>query len=348
MKIGTFNLVQKRDPQASAAVTFQQLLHEVRLAEAVGMDMVWIAEHHFSSYGLSVSPLMTAAWLAGKTASIRFAPGVLVLPLYDPLRLIQEYSMLSLMTEGRIDFGIGTGYQGYEFERYRVPITEAGDRTIEIMDLFHQAIETGKVAYRGKYYDIPETGIAVHAHAKTPAIFAAAALRHPTFPRMAARRGYIPMLSPGWSPFQQVVDQRAFYDAIAREEGVDPKSLPMTVMRFVHVTDSKQDALAAAEAFRYSTRAATAFRFNYAQFDRNAPLDLPAKDEPSLDDIVRNAIIGDAQTCIERIVDEARTLRASHYACMMSVGGLDAARVTRSIEKMGKDVMPAVRRAMAA
>lgn len=344
MRIGTFNLVQKRDPNALAKDTFSDLLEDVRLMEDIGMDNVWIAEHHFSSYGLSVSPLMTASWLAGHTRRIRFAPGVLVLPLYDPLRLVQEYEMLSLMTDGRIDFGIGTGYQGYEFERFRVPLEEAGDRSMEIMDIFHQVIETGRINYQGQHYSIPDTGIAVRAHETQPTVFIAAALKHPSLPRLAVRRGYVPMLSPGWSSFQQVVQQREFYDGLAREEGVDPATVPLALMRFVHVTDSRDDALKAAEAFRYSTRAATAFRFGYADFDRNAPKDIPARDEPSLDEIIANTIIGDAETCARRIIEEARQVRATHYSCMMNVGGMDRRMVTRSLELMGRDVMPAVRR----
>lgn len=346
MQIGTFNLVQKRHPKVPAEETFRDLLEDTQLAEDIGMDQVWIAEHHFSSYGLSVSPLMTASWLAGRTRRIRLAPGVLVLPLYEPLRLVQEYEMLSLMSDDRIDFGIGTGYQGYEFERFRVPLSEAGDRSLEIMDIFHQVIDTGRVNYNGKFYQIPDTGIAVRAHKTTPTVFMAAALKHPKLPQLALKRGYVPMLSPGWGRFQQVVEQREFYDSLAREEGVDPANVPLTLMRFVHVTDSRDDALKAAEAFRYSTRAASAFRFNYAEFDGDAPRDIPARDEPSLDEIIENTIIGDAETCAEKIIKEAQEVRATHYACMMNVGGMSRRMVTSSLEKMGSDVMPAVRAAL--
>lgn len=346
MRIGTFNLVQKRDPNLPAEVTFNELVEDAQIAEAIGMDQVWIAEHHFSSYGLSVSPLMTASWLAGHTKKIRLAPGVLVLPLYEPLRLIQEYQMLALMSGDRIDFGIGTGYQGYEFERFRVPLAEAGDRSIEIMEIFHQIIDTGRVNYKGKYYEIPDTGIAVRAHKASPTVFMAAALKHATLPRLALKRGYVPMLSPGWGRFEQVVAQRQFYDDLAVQENVDPATVPLTLMRFVYVTDKKDDARKAAEAFRYSTRAATAFRFNYAAFDGDAPRDIQAKDEPSLDEIIENAIIGDAETCARKIIDEAKAVRATHFSCMMNIGGMDRRMVTQSMEKLGADVLPMVRNAL--
>lgn len=345
MQIGLFNLVQKRDPKLPAQATFQSLLDEVKLAEDIGMDVAWLAEHHFSSYSLCVSPLLAAGWLAGHTKRIRLAPGVLVLPLYEPLRMIQEFEMLNLMTGDRIDFGIGTGYQTYEFERFGIPLQEGGDRTLEIMDMFHQAMDTGTIKYDGKFYKVPETGIAVRAHHRMPTVYAAAAMNHPKIPREVVRRGYVPFLSPAWNPFEGVLKQREVYDKIASEEGVDPNAVPLAVMRFVHVTDSKAEALEAAECFRFSTRVATALRFNYAKFDGTTPMDIPAQTEPSVEDIVRNTVIGDADTVAEKIVSEAQALRATHYSCMINVGSLDPKKVRRSLETFGNAVLPKVRRA---
>lgn len=346
MEIGLFNLIQKRDVALPTAETFKVVADQVGMAEDMGMETAWIAEHHFSSYSVSISPLMVAGWLAAKTSKIRFAPGVLVLPLYHPLRLVQEYEMLNLMTGNRIDFGIGTGYQNYEFERYEVPLEEAEERSLEVMEIFHQAVDTGSVKFNGKYFNVPECKIAVRSDKSSHRVYAAGGLNFPNFPRQVIRKGYIPFLTPSWGPIDTVVKQRALIDKIAAEEGADPKTTPLAIMRFVHVTDSKEDAREAAECLRYSSRAALALRFNYCSFDGATPRDQPAREEPTLDDIIKNAVIGDAQMCAEKIIREARLVRATQYACSVNVGSLDPKKTNRSLERLGSDVLPIVREAL--
>ncbi|MGF7158694.1 alkanesulfonate monooxygenase SsuD/methylene tetrahydromethanopterin reductase-like flavin-dependent oxidoreductase (luciferase family) [Rhodoligotrophos appendicifer] len=343
MKFGLFNLVQRRDPGLPPELTLKQLVDEVTLSEEVGMDVAWVAEHHFSNYGLSASPLMTLLWLAGKTKRIRLAPGVLVLPFYHPMRLVQEFGLANLFTNDRIDFGFGVGYQHFEFERFGVTLADAGDRTVEFMEIVHQAIERGEVDFQGKFYDIAPTGM-VSPPKAMPTVYLAAALNHPRLPRLVVQRGYVPMVSPAWNPFELVLKHRRFYDNLASEEGVDPASTPFALMRFVHVTNSKEDGRKAAEALRYSTRIATATRFNYAEFDNSFAQEVPAENEPSLEQIVANAVIGDVATCIDKMTAEIQATRATHYAFMMNVGGLDPAAVKRSIQVLGEDVLPEVKK----
>ena len=75
--------------------------------------------------------------------------------------------------------------------------------------------------------------------------------------------------------------------------------------------------------------------------------DLPFEGEPSLDDIITNGIIGDAETCAEKIVDEIRRARLSHYACLIGVGAMGQAKVLRSLERIGAEVIPLVEKALA-
>jgi hypothetical protein len=118
-------------------------------------------------------------------------------------------------------------------------------------------------------------------------------------------------------------------------------------MRFVHVSDSSSDWLIAAEAYRYSTRVATSTRFNYAVFDNNSGRDIPAKDEPTLEEIVENCVIGSTDACIQKVAQEIIACSASYYVCMMNCGGLEPAKVRQSLELMGSKVIPEVKRLLA-
>src|SRR5215475_3496141 len=124
MKFGIFNLMTLRDNPGGVAGILEDTRTMIALAESIGFDIAWFAEHHFTNYSISASPILTAAQFVGYTKRIRLGLGVVVLPLYHPIRVAQEIAMLDQMSNGRLVLGIGTGYQKYEFARYKLPIAE--------------------------------------------------------------------------------------------------------------------------------------------------------------------------------------------------------------------------------
>src|SRR5262245_25309529 len=118
MELGLFNLMSFRDTSQPQQEIYQNTAALVQLAEQGGFGAAWFAEHHFSNYCVCPSPLMMAAYCASKTDRIKLAPGVLVLPLYEPVRLVGEIAMIDQMSGGRLVIGLGSGYQAFEFERF--------------------------------------------------------------------------------------------------------------------------------------------------------------------------------------------------------------------------------------
>ena len=100
MKLGVFCLLPQREQATPPEQVFAQTVEQVQLAEAIGLDIAWFAEHHFSNYCLCVSPLVMAAYVAPITKRIRLGSGVVVLPLYDPVRLIEEVATVDVMSGG--------------------------------------------------------------------------------------------------------------------------------------------------------------------------------------------------------------------------------------------------------
>jgi len=344
MKLGVFNLMQKRDPAKPPGEVFSEMMEQVRLAEDLGFDVAWFGEHHFSDYSLCPSPLLAAAWCAGRTRRILLAPGVLALPLYDPVRLVQEVAMLDLISEGRLVLGIGTGYQDFEFQRFNVPLKEGGDRFLEFLDILEMGLLRREVAYDGRFYKVPPTALSLRLNGAFPEVVVAGVLNHPGIRRRVAESGYTPLLSPGWNPFSLIEKQKADYGEIFRAAGRDPASMPMAVMRFVHVCDRREESLAAADNMRYTTRIAVALRFNYEQFHGTHPHDVPAKDEPTLDAMIDNALIGGAEHLAAKIVDEVRRINPSHYLCFFQFGAQSGRTTLRNMERFAADVIPLVTR----
>src|SRR2546423_4738581 len=90
MEFGIFNLMGSRDPEKRTAEVFAEVAEQTRLADELGYTIAWFAEHHFSNYCLCASPLMLVAHCASITKTIRLGTAVVVLPLYNPARLLAE------------------------------------------------------------------------------------------------------------------------------------------------------------------------------------------------------------------------------------------------------------------
>ena len=75
--------------------------------EARGFDSIWLTEHHFIDYGLSVSPAVLAAAAAMRTRRVRIGLAAATLPFHDPIRLAVELAIVDILSEGRLDVGRG-------------------------------------------------------------------------------------------------------------------------------------------------------------------------------------------------------------------------------------------------
>ncbi len=84
-------------------------MEQVRLAEEVGYEIAWFAEHHFSNDGVMPSPLSIIRNMAPQTSRIKLGPAVIVAPLYEPMRLIEDISVADVLCDGRLVLGFGSG-----------------------------------------------------------------------------------------------------------------------------------------------------------------------------------------------------------------------------------------------
>src|SRR5262249_48744787 len=126
-------------------------------AEELGFRSVWLAEHHFSTYGYLSRPVQLATYIAAKTSRLRVGTAVIVVPLHHPLVIAEEVATLDLLSGGRLDVGLGRGYQQYEFERFGLELESGRARWEESVDIVLKAWTGEPFSYDGKFYKIPET-----------------------------------------------------------------------------------------------------------------------------------------------------------------------------------------------
>src|SRR5712691_7933746 len=118
--------------QSPSARTSQEIyargVEMAQAAEALGFRNMWLAEHHFSTYGYLSRPLLLATHIAARTTRLRVGTAVIVVPLHHPLVIAEEVATVDLLSGGRFDLGLGRGYQRYEFERLGMDLAESRPR----------------------------------------------------------------------------------------------------------------------------------------------------------------------------------------------------------------------------
>ena len=155
MKFGIFTIVPWHE-RVSQEQALKEAMEQIELADQLGIDEVWLGEHRFSRHGLLSGIWSFLGHVAAQTKRIRIGTAVIVLPLHNPILVAEEAAMLDVMSGGRLDFGIGAGYQRQEFEGIGVDINESRDRFQEAVDVIIKAWTEEKLTYHGKYTNVDD------------------------------------------------------------------------------------------------------------------------------------------------------------------------------------------------
>src|SRR3979490_1685870 len=117
MEFGYFTLSDNHDENHWRAANqfVSDITDEALYADRLGMHSAWIGEHHFNSLGVLSCPDLVLAYIAARTQHIRLAPAVTVLPLHPPIRVAEQGASLDLLSNGRVDFAAGRGYDQREY-----------------------------------------------------------------------------------------------------------------------------------------------------------------------------------------------------------------------------------------
>ncbi|MGV6876754.1 LLM class flavin-dependent oxidoreductase [Pseudochelatococcus sp. B33] len=344
MEFGVFNLMGYRSPGHTTAELLKDAVEITRVADDGGLGVSWFAEHHFSNYCVCPSPLLMAAHCAPVTRRIRLGAGVLVLPLYTPARVIAEIGMVDSMSQGRLVVGIGSGYQPFEFERFGRDLAESKEATIELLEMIEMGLTRDFIEYRGKQQHMPRSHISARTYSgRLPEIWIAGDA--PALHRIAAEKGYGMMTNGRFVGPAAVGQRRADFERPFIAAGKDPDDLKWGLLRFCCVTDSRKDAEEYADNARWQLRLAAAMRKRedilegHMLVPRN-----PAPNEPPLDEIIANQMIGDVETCIERGIEEIRRTNAAHIALYFQIGDFPQEKALKSLELFAAKVIPGIER----
>jgi alkanesulfonate monooxygenase SsuD/methylene tetrahydromethanopterin reductase-like flavin-dependent oxidoreductase (luciferase family) len=137
---------------------YEERLRLLEAADAAGFVGYHLAEHHTTPLGMAPSPALFLAAVAQRTRKIRLGPLVYLLPLYDPLRLIEEVCMLDQLSGGRLDLGIGRGVSPYELRYFGVDPASSRDMFNEALAVLLNGLTHDRLDFQGTHYtyrDVP-------------------------------------------------------------------------------------------------------------------------------------------------------------------------------------------------
>ena len=321
-------------------VLFEEGVEQIQYSEALGFDYCLIAEHHFSNYGNSPSPLMQALYIGQRTRRIRIGTAAVILPVWQPLRLAEEVAVLDNLIDGRFMCGVGRGYQPYEMGGFGVSLEQSRQSFHETLDVMIKAwTEEKEFTYEGQYVQVPRPVTVFPKPQQQP---------YPPFllmgtsvesMQLAAQLDMLPF-SSGMMGTEGIRGQFAALVHAHAELGKPISNLRLGLQCMTHVAPTDEEAYAEVKYARWQTRAQRGLNRQDVLngYVDASPYDGEIDDETYWDRL----FFGSPETVIKKL-KRAASVGATHISNWMMFGGIEHEKLMRSIRLMGEEVIPALR-----
>ncbi|MGZ3410185.1 MAG: LLM class flavin-dependent oxidoreductase [Xanthobacteraceae bacterium] len=253
MKFGYFTLSDnsyKNNPR-SANQFISDITAEALYADELGMHSAWIGEHHFTGLGVLSCPDLVLSYVAARTKNIRLAPAVTVLPLHHPIQVAEQWASLDLLSNGRVDFAAGRGYDRREYAPFEVDFDDNQSLFEEGMEIVRKLWSNDKpISHSGKHYKFDDVLITPRPVQKPIPAYVASFSKLSI--ELAGRLGCGLIVAPfaaamSFGGLKQVAD---LYHETCAKHGQKPGRLMCSY--FTHFADNaEQEAAARARQIRY-------------------------------------------------------------------------------------------------
>jgi len=225
-------------------------------AEGLGFHSTFVVEHHFTGFGQVSASLNLLTWVAARTSTLRLGTAVIVLPWHNPVLLAEEAATIDLMSNGRLEFGVGKGYRHNEFAGFCIPMAEADERFEEGLALILKSwTSEQRFSHHGKYWRfeniVVEPPTAQKPH---PPMWMAAG--NPDSIRRVAELGFGLMLDQFASP-ETIIARFNLFRAEVEKRGRTFDPMTVAVARAFYVARDVADKASAVERRLAATRRMT-------------------------------------------------------------------------------------------
>jgi natural product biosynthesis luciferase-like monooxygenase protein len=329
----------------SEARFYQEMLEETELADTLGFHGVWLAEHHFYNYGghCPSVPVLGAA-IAQRTKKLRIGSGITLLPLQDPIRVAEEFALLDCLSGGRVDFGIGRGFQKVEYDAFERHMGDSRVLFEEAHDIIMKAWTQEHFSHEGKFRRVHNLRVIPKPVQKLPPVYVAAIFTPESF-EWTGRMGYNLMVVPYAADPAVLAGNIKLFRNTRTVHGHRGEPDVMAVYHFycgetaAKAREEPREAMlrylgAAAEPNREPAYSEQYRAYGQLREGFKALLDYDGVLYP------QRLIFGDPAQCVERI-KQIQATGATHIGLLANFGGLEHGKIMASLERFAREVMPA-------
>jgi alkanesulfonate monooxygenase SsuD/methylene tetrahydromethanopterin reductase-like flavin-dependent oxidoreductase (luciferase family) len=319
---------------------YRYTMDQIRLADAAGFETSWFAEHHFSNYGLCPNPFLPIVKAAALTERIRFGQAITVLPIWHPVRLVEDINVTDILCDGRLNVGFGRGYQPAEFDALGASLDDSRSRFDEAVQLMTKAWTEDDFTFDGSYWTVPDplTILPKPVQRPHPPLFIAAS--SPSTFVKAANEGYGVLSSGAGLTLDQVGEAYDRFGTALDDVGQPRHSREFHSLRFVHVADSDEAAARHVATSRWNGRVAAALHHGADNVTRGWATDVVGDNEPDDEEWAKRLVFGSPETVIE-LLRRLETRGVSHVVCHFDFSSMQQDEIIRSMELFAEAVMPA-------
>ena len=353
MKFGLFYL--GGSPREQHEREFGELLEQAEYADELGYDNIWLSEHHGSNYGTIPSPQILAAAVAQRTKRIRIGVAVSNLTFQHPVRLAEDWALVDVLSNGRLDFGAGRGYQPREFKMMGADPATSREVFAEALDIILGLWEHGRFSYAGTHFTVDDVEIFPKPVQKPVPVWIAA-LSPPTYD-LVAEKGANILMTPLLSPLDELKEKALGAKERLIGGGRDPDSIVFPLSMVGYVAPTKEQARAEVEPalgwhFKrileiYPGVGGQPIEKSYEAYT-DPMKQLEALGDPGTPwyDAFADAgtiLVSDPEEACEFLRGLREDIGLKHFTSLMAVGGLEHEAVMGSMKLWAEEVMPVMR-----
>jgi alkanesulfonate monooxygenase SsuD/methylene tetrahydromethanopterin reductase-like flavin-dependent oxidoreductase (luciferase family) len=343
MKFGIFDYIDLRNEPLTR--TYDERMVLLQAAEDAGFYGYHITEHHATPLSATPSPAVFLAAAARETKRIRLGALLFLLPLYHPLRLLEEFLMLDNLSKGRLDIGVGRGISPFEFGAFGEDIKQSEPVYAEVLEIVRKGLSHKRLSHEGKRYRFDNVPLTMDWVQKPHPPLWYGLRSGPDGSLLPARLGMnVVTLGNEQRTAQAIARFREAWPLHAAERAQvgSPVTAPLIGMvRGLYIADTD------AEAERVARPAYRKWFDNLMWLWREnnsfPTISLSQDYDESIED--GSLIVGGPDRVRNTLVEQTRRCGQNYLVLKLAFGSLTHAQEMRSLELFRREVMPALREA---
>jgi alkanesulfonate monooxygenase SsuD/methylene tetrahydromethanopterin reductase-like flavin-dependent oxidoreductase (luciferase family) len=329
MRFGVFLLAAQFPGQDHTTVLDSTVAAAVA-AEQAGFDDVWVAEHHFMSYGICPSAITLAGYLLGATRRIAVGTAVSVLSTQHPVALAEQAALLDQLSGGRFHLGVGRGGPWIDLEVFGTGLDHHQHGFAEALDLLLAALTNPRVAATGPHFCFPKVDIVPRPRTQPRPEVIVAVTTTPTA-KLAGQRD-LPMVL---GMHANNIEKAALIDHYHQHAPGQGRHIAASL---AYVADSQHEALSTIR--RCLPRWLGPGLAGYRRADGKPHH--PRNPHEYTELLCRLHPVGTVEHCRDTLLETARQTGISHFILFVEGTG-DRTRTLENITRLGTEVIPLLR-----